>query len=76
MVPELATAAALVPAYTRGLIDGVLLPPQQGPTRVVVFVVCGGTKAYLKDLEEYQEIVGSWDQEADIVYSDGAVVKV
>ena len=75
IVPELATAAALVPAYLPGFLDGMLLPPQQeGLTRVIVFVVCGGTKAYVKDLEEYRETVSSWDREADLVYIDGAVV--
>lgn len=75
IVPELATAAALVPAYMPRLLEG-LLPQQQGPRqrRVVVFVVCGGTKAYLKDLEEYRDTVASWDREADLVYIDGAVV--
>lgn len=77
IVPELATAAALVPGYMPGLLNGLLPPaPQQGPTRVVVFIVCGGTKAYWKDLEEYRETVNSWDREADFVYMDGAVVTV
>jgi len=49
-----------------------LLP--QGPKRgAVVFVVCGGTKACLKDLEEYKETAVSWDREADFVYVDGEI---
>ena len=78
-MPELATAAALVPAYAPGLVD-VLLPTdashKKNKRRTVVFVVCGGSKAYLKDLEEYQETVVSWDREADLIYIDGAVVRV
>jgi len=55
-----------------------ILAQGQGPKRgVVVFVVCGGTKACLKDLEEYEGRVVSWawDREADLVHIDGAVVR-
>ncbi len=73
-MPELATAAALVPAYTQRLIEGVL---PQGPKRgAVVFIVCGGTKVCLKDLEEYGEMAVSWDREADIVNIDGGNIVV
>lgn len=69
MVPELATAAALVPAYTQRLMEGLLPPGQK--RGAVVFIVCGGTKACLKDLQEYGEMAVSWDREADIVNIDG-----
>lgn len=40
---------------------------------VLVFVVCGGTKVCLKDLEKYGETVASWDREADFVCVDGGI---
>ena len=54
---ELACAVTLVPAYKPTLFRRLV--PQSGEKTVVVFVVCGGFKISLEDLEEYKNIVAS-----------------
>ncbi|PCH38355.1 tryptophan synthase beta subunit-like PLP-dependent enzyme [Wolfiporia cocos MD-104 SS10] len=63
---ELACSTTLTPAYRPSLFNK-LVPPL-GAERTVVFVVCGGFKISLKELEEYRQIVeadaargGEWD---------------
>ena len=55
MLAELAWAATLTPAYEPGLMQH-LLKVNDGP-RTVVFIVCGGFKISLKEMEEYRTIV-------------------
>jgi L-serine/L-threonine ammonia-lyase len=55
MLIELACAATLTPAYEPGFIAR-LLEANGGP-RTVVFIVCGGFKISLKEMEEYRTIV-------------------
>ncbi len=54
---ELACAATLSPAYSPALFRKLV--PQTDKRATVVFVVCGGFKISLADLEEYKGIVAS-----------------
>ncbi|KAG8716402.1 hypothetical protein FRC11_013385 [Ceratobasidium sp. 423] len=56
MLTELACATTLAPAYIPGLLEDLV--PKSGDKRpVVVFVVCGGSKILLSDVEKYRTIV-------------------
>ena len=55
MLAELACAATLTAAYEPGLMER-LLEANDGP-KTVVFIVCGGFKISLKEVEEYRAIV-------------------
>ncbi|CAE6515699.1 unnamed protein product [Rhizoctonia solani] len=57
MLTELACATTLAPAYIPGLLSNLV--PKSGSDKrpVVVFIVCGGSKILLSDVEKYQEIV-------------------
>ncbi|KAI0078163.1 tryptophan synthase beta subunit-like PLP-dependent enzyme [Panus rudis PR-1116 ss-1] len=57
MLVELACATTLIPAYKPDLFDKLVPPHQDGSTRTVVFIVCGGYKIYLDEMLEYQQIV-------------------
>ena len=54
---ELACAATLSPAYNPTLFRKLV--PQTEKRTMVVFIVCGGFKISLADLEEYKGIVAS-----------------
>ena len=55
MLIELACAATLTPAYEPGLMGR--LSEANGKPKTVVFIVCGGFKISLKEIEEYRTIV-------------------
>ena len=57
MLVELACAAALSPAYNPALFRK-LVPPS-GKRVTVVFIICGGFKISLEDMEDYRRIVAS-----------------
>ncbi|TBU32291.1 tryptophan synthase beta subunit-like PLP-dependent enzyme [Dichomitus squalens] len=57
MLVELACAAALSPAYNPPLFRKLV--PGTGKRTTVVFVVCGGSKISLADMEEYKGIIAS-----------------
>ncbi|KZO97595.1 tryptophan synthase beta subunit-like PLP-dependent enzyme [Calocera viscosa TUFC12733] len=59
MLTELACSTTLVPAYSKPLFDTILpLVPGQDPAkRTVVFIVCGGVKVSLHEMEEYSRLV-------------------
>lgn len=56
MLVELACSATLVPAYQPSLFNQ-LVPSTSSEDKTVVFVVCGGFKISLDEMEEYREIV-------------------
>ncbi|KAJ1307332.1 hypothetical protein OPQ81_001438 [Rhizoctonia solani] len=57
MLTELACATTLAPAYIPGLLQN-LVPKSDGSKRpVVVFVVCGGSKILLSDVEKYHTVI-------------------
>lgn len=62
-VVELACSTTLTAAYNRALFDKLVPPSPSGTSRTVVFVVCGGYKISLEELEDYRTIVESklWD---------------
>ena len=51
---ELACSTTLAPAYSPELFSKLVSP---SPSKTVVFVVCGGFKISLAELEEYRDIV-------------------
>ncbi|EEB90161.1 hypothetical protein MPER_11673 [Moniliophthora perniciosa FA553] len=53
---ELACSTTLVPAYKRELLDK-LVPPKPDHDRTIVFIVCGGFKISLPELQEYKGLV-------------------
>jgi len=55
MLTELACAATLTPAYEPRLMER--LSGANGKPKIVVFIVCGGFKISLKEIEEYRTIV-------------------
>ncbi|EJU00253.1 tryptophan synthase beta subunit-like PLP-dependent enzyme [Dacryopinax primogenitus] len=59
MLIELACSTTLVPAYSKPLFDAILPPASgQDPSkRTVVFIVCGGVKISLHEIEEYEKLV-------------------
>ncbi|KZT53161.1 tryptophan synthase beta subunit-like PLP-dependent enzyme [Calocera cornea HHB12733] len=59
MLTELACSTTLVPAYSKPMFDALLPPvPGQDPAkRTVVFIVCGGVKISLHEVEEYEKLV-------------------
>jgi hypothetical protein len=80
VVPELACSATLVPAYTPHLLDHVLrLHPREvngtaaaaGGQRkkVLVFVVCGGSKGSLSAMRMFEETLSHWE-EKDAIWVD------
>ncbi|KAI0797773.1 tryptophan synthase beta subunit-like PLP-dependent enzyme [Abortiporus biennis] len=54
---ELACATTLVPAYSPELFNKLVPQRADGTTRTIVFIVCGGFKVTLDELEEFKEIV-------------------
>ena len=55
MLTELACAATLTPAYEPGLMER--LSGAGDKPKTVVFIVCGGFKISLKEMEEYRTVV-------------------
>lgn len=55
MLTELACAATLTPGYEPGLMDR--LWEANDKPKTIVFIVCGGIKISLKEIEEYRTIV-------------------
>lgn len=55
MLTELACAATLTPAYESRLMER--LSEANGKPKTVVFIVCGGFKIGLREMEEYRTIV-------------------
>lgn len=55
MLTELACAATLTPAYEPRLMER--LSGANDKPKIVVFIVCGGFKISLKEIEEYRTIV-------------------
>lgn len=51
---ELACSTTLVPAYSPELFAKLVPPSPSGERNTVVFVVCGGFKVSLAELEEYR----------------------
>lgn len=72
---ELACSTTLVPAYKPDLFDRIIPPRQDGRRRVVIFVVCGGAKISLDEMEEYRVILGTesgpWK-----IWCDGTEIEV
>lgn len=60
MLVELACSTTLTPAYNRSFFDH-LVPSRSDTqeTKMVVFIICGGFKISLKEMEEYREIVSA-----------------
>ncbi|KAA1471236.1 tryptophan synthase beta subunit-like PLP-dependent enzyme [Dentipellis sp. KUC8613] len=58
MLVELACAATLAPAYKGSLLQ-YLVPPVEGREVAVAFIVCGGFKISLQDMQDYAAIVAA-----------------
>ncbi|GAB1521742.1 catabolic L-serine/threonine dehydratase [Rhizoctonia solani] len=54
---ELACGATLSPAYTPGLLQKLLPKTLEQPRPVVVFIICGGSKATFHDTEGYRNML-------------------
>ena len=54
---ELACSTTLAPAYSPELFARLVPPSPSGARKNVVFVVCGGFKISLAELEDYRTIV-------------------
>lgn len=57
MLVELACSTTLAPAYKPSLFNKLVPPSPLGAPKTVVFIVCGGFKISLKEMEEYREIL-------------------
>jgi L-serine/L-threonine ammonia-lyase len=55
MLAELSCASTLIPAYEPGLMER--LSGANDKPKTVVFIVCGGFKISLEEMEEYRTIV-------------------
>ncbi|KAF8655861.1 hypothetical protein AX16_002944 [Volvariella volvacea WC 439] len=79
LLVELACSTTLVPAYKSALFN-YLVPPKEGKERVVVFIVCGGFKISVSDIEEYRKLVERNIQEGGttwgVLCDDGTVFPV
>ncbi|PVG03949.1 tryptophan synthase beta subunit-like PLP-dependent enzyme [Serendipita vermifera] len=81
VVPELACSATLVPAYTPRLLERLVPRRAEGAygedgqrgKRVLVFVVCGGSKSSVRDLREFEAVLrdGPYAEEEDAIWVDG-----
>jgi len=75
VIAELGCSIALVPAYNRRLMDHLVSKPRSTERRkVLVFVVCGGSKGSYQDLLSFQAELGSWDASKDEIWVDGVVI--
>lgn len=63
MLTELACATTLAPAYIPGLLEKLVPKSGGGKRPVVVFVVCGGSKVLLSDVEKYHSILQGLGEE-------------
>jgi L-serine/L-threonine ammonia-lyase len=59
MLVELACSVTLAPAYKQSLLQHLVPSSSTAREKTVVFIVCGGFKISLEELEEYREIVGA-----------------
>ena len=57
MLVELACSTTLSPAYKQSLFDRLVPTTSTPEKRTVIFIVCGGFKISLDEMEEYREIV-------------------
>jgi L-serine/L-threonine ammonia-lyase len=57
MLVELACSVTLVPAYQPSLFGHLVPSSSTAKGRTVVFIVCGGFKISMDELQEYREIV-------------------
>ncbi|PCH37911.1 tryptophan synthase beta subunit-like PLP-dependent enzyme [Wolfiporia cocos MD-104 SS10] len=57
LLVELACSTVLTPAYAPAILDQLMPPKASGEARTVVFIICGGFKVTLKELEEYRQII-------------------
>ncbi|OBZ75685.1 Serine dehydratase-like protein [Grifola frondosa] len=57
MIVELACAATLAAAYRPILFEKLVPPSPTGARRTAVFIVCGGFKITLREMEEYRRII-------------------
>ena len=55
ILAELACAATLTPAYEPGLMERLLGASDE--PKAIVFIVCGGFKISLREMEEYRMVV-------------------
>lgn len=76
VVTELACSATLVPAYTPHLLDHILGPQASicngvvaQRKKVLVFVVCGGSKGSLDAMRMFDEKLRDWEE--DDIWVDG-----
>ena len=65
---ELACSATLAPAYKPSILRRIVPQSNSNKPANIVFIVCGGFKISLDDMEEYRRIVaadlaagGDWD---------------
>ncbi|CCM02876.1 uncharacterized protein FIBRA_04990 [Fibroporia radiculosa] len=72
MMVELACSTTLTPAYSPALFNKLVSRTATGEPKSVVFIVCGGFKISLKEIEEYRDIAerqlkseGAWDVVCD-----------
>jgi len=59
MLVELACSTTLAPAYNPSLFAHLFSSSSIEKDRVVVFIVCGGFKISLDEMEEYRRIVSA-----------------
>ncbi|KZT11494.1 tryptophan synthase beta subunit-like PLP-dependent enzyme [Laetiporus sulphureus 93-53] len=57
MLAELACSATLTPAYKSDLFNKLLPRPSTATPRTAVFIVCGGFKISLEEMEEYKKLL-------------------
>ncbi|CAE7204430.1 unnamed protein product, partial [Rhizoctonia solani] len=57
LLVEVACGATLSPAYTPGLLEKLLPKASEGHRPVIVFIVCGGSKATFQDMRRYRNII-------------------
>lgn len=69
---ELACSATLVPAYTPRILDQILnRHASRGgdeERKVLVFILCGGSKASLESMHRFQEHLEDWNEDEPWVY--------
>jgi hypothetical protein len=75
VIAELGCSVGLVPAYNRRIIDHVVSDSRSTERKkVLVFVVCGGSKGSYHDLLSFEAELGSWDASKDEIWLDGVVI--
>jgi hypothetical protein len=75
VITELGCSVALVPAYNWRIIDHLVSNPRSTERKkVLVFVVCGGSKGSYHDLLSFETELGSWNASKDEICLDGVVI--